>query len=153
MKKERQAKLVEIVRSGAAATQDELVDALRDAGFDVSQATISRDIKELRLQKTADPALGYRYIIAGEPTVDEAGYKRLQTIFGQSVTKVDCAQNIVVIRTMPALASAACAAVDGMQLDYVLGTLQGDDTGIVITRDESSARELCSRLEALCEGR
>lgn len=152
MKKERQSKIIEIVRGGAVGTQDELVDELKRAGYDVSQATISRDIKELRLQKAADATNGYRYVLPGEQQSSGAGDARLQTIFGQSVVKVDSAQNIVVIKTMPGLASAACAAVDGMHLDYVLGTLQGDDTGLVIVRDEASARELCMRLEAICEG-
>ncbi len=152
MKKERQSKIIEIVRGGAVGTQDELVDELKRAGYDVSQATISRDIKELRLQKTADATNGYRYVLPSEQQSGSGGDARLKTIFGQSVVKVDFAQNIVVIKTMPGLASAACAAVDGMHLDYVLGTLQGDDTGLVVVRDETSAKELCMHLEAICEG-
>lgn len=152
MKKERQSKIIEIVRGGVVGTQDELVDELKRSGYDVSQATISRDIKELRLQKTADAKDGYRYVLPGEQQSGGGGDLRLKSIFSQSVVKVDSAQNIVVIKTMPGLASAACAAVDGMHLDYVLGTLQGDDTGLVIVRDEASARELCTHLEAMCEG-
>ena len=152
MKKERNSKIIEIVRGGVVGTQDELVDELKRSGYDVSQATISRDIKELRLQKTADAKDGYRYVLPGEQQSDGGGDLRLKSIFSQSVVKVDSAQNIVVIKTMPGLASAACAAVDGMHLDYVLGTLQGDDTGLVIVRDEASARELCTHLEAMCEG-
>lgn len=149
VKKARHEKILELIRENTIGTQDELVDKLREAGYDVSQATISRDIKDLRLQKAAASS-GYRYVLPEEKS-DGVADERLQTIFGKSVLSVDYAGNLVVIKTMAALGSAACAAVDGMQHDYIVGTLAGDDTGLIIVRSEQQARELCEQLETLIE--
>ncbi len=151
MKKERHEKIIELVRTSKVGTQDELVDMLREAGYDVSQATISRDIKELRLQKAAAPSFGYRYVLPDERP-DSTGDERLQDIFRKSVSNVDYAANIIVIKTMAALGSAACAAVDGMKYDGIVGTLAGDDTGLIIVRSEEQARRLCEHLRELIEG-
>ena len=150
MKKARHDKIIELVRSNSVGTQDELVDMLREAGFDVSQATISRDIKELRLQKASAPSFGYRYVLPDDNT-EKAGDERLQDIFRKSVLKVDYAGNIVVLKTMAALGGAACAAVDGMNHGSIVGTLAGDDTGLIIVRSEQLAKELCGQLLQLIE--
>ncbi len=141
MKSLRHDKILEIISAKNVETQEELLDELKEIGIVATQATISRDIKELRLQKTLAPDGGYRYsapVRTSETGIDS----RLQTIFCESVTSVDSAGNMVVIKTLPGLANAACSAVDSMALDYVLGTLAGDDTGIIIVREERYADTL-----------
>ena len=145
MKSLRHEKILEIISSQSIETQEELSEALRAQGIVATQATISRDIKELRLQKMLTPEGSYRYAVPArrnEGNLDA----RLHTIFQESVTSVDAASNIVVIKTLPGLANAACSAVDSMHLDYVLGTLAGDDTGIVIVVDEKHAATLKDRI-------
>ena len=150
MKRARHEKIIELVRENSIGTQDELVDMLKSAGYDVSQATISRDIKELRLQKAVASSSGYRYMLP-EERGDSSGDERLQDIFRKSVMSVDFAGNLVVIKTMAALGSAACAAVDGMKNHGIVGTLAGDDTGLIIVRSEQDAQDLCAQLERLIE--
>jgi len=145
MKSLRHDKILEIISTQNVETQEELSDALRAVGIVATQATISRDIKELRLQKTLTPDGGYRYAVPNrrnEGNLDA----RLNTIFLESVTSVDAAGNIVVVKTLPGLANAACSAVDSMALDYVLGTLAGDDTGIIIVREEKFAATLKDKI-------
>ena len=141
MKSLRHDKILEIISSRNVETQEELSDALREVGIVATQATISRDIKELRLQKILTPDGSYRYSAPNRRN-DMNIDLRLQTIFRESVTSVEAAGNLVVIKTLPGLANAACSAVDSMELDDVLGTLAGDDTGIIIAREEKFAGAL-----------
>ena len=129
MKRARQAEILKIIQSVDVETQEQLLDELKRRGFASTQATISRDIKELRLVKEMAGG-GYRYV---------AG--RLNNIFRESVTSFDSAQNIVVLKTMPGLASAACSALDSMDIPGMVGSLAGDDTGILIMRDNASAEQ------------
>ena len=124
-------------------TQEQLLSELEACGFSTTQATISRDIKDLRIIKELGPNGMYRYSTASkqaEPTCSA----KLNSIFKQSVIACDHAQNIVVIKTMPGLASAACSAIDSMNYDMIVGTLAGDDTAFLLLRDISSANALCS---------
>jgi len=148
MKSMRHEKILQILQKENIETQEELAEKLRANGIDATQATISRDIKELRLQKVLTESGKYRYSAPSrtfEPELDT----RLKTIFKESVVSVDFARNIVVIRTLPGLASAACSAVDAMRLDYIVGSLAGDDTGIIVVRDDSLADDFCSRVNEL----
>ncbi len=150
MKAQRQAKILEIVTSGSIETQGQLLDALRESGFRSTQATISRDIKELRIVKEQTPMGTYRYAVASE---EQAGVfsSRLNTIFRECVTNYDYAQNIVVIKTMPGLADAACSTVDAMDLPVVLGSLAGDDTAFIVMRDSTAAAAFCAEIKKLLE--
>ncbi len=115
-----------------------------------TQATISRDIKELHLVKELTGHSTYKYAVSERKTsLNVAG--RLNNIFRESVTSFDCAQNIVVLKTMPGLASAACSAIDGMHLPNIVGTLAGDDTGIMIMRSNQDAEELCLEIVKMLE--
>jgi transcriptional regulator of arginine metabolism len=148
MKALRHEKILQILHKEEIETQEELVEKLREHGIDATQATISRDIKELRLQKTLTESGRYRYsapVRTIEPELDS----RLRTIFKEGVVSVDYAKNIVIIRTLPGVASAACSAVDALRLDYIVGTLAGDDTGMIVVRDDAHAEEFCSRINEL----
>ena len=127
MKSQRQAKIMEIISTTNVETQEQLLQALLSAGFASTQATISRDIKELRIVKELTSFGTYRYTTAARevPTTFSG---RLNTIFRECVTSFDYAQNIIVIHTLPGLANAAASALDAMNLSAVVGTLAGDDT-------------------------
>ena len=126
----------------------ELTEHLLRCGFDTTQATVSRDIKELRLIKASTKDGKSKYAVAHGQA--ESGFStRLRTIFREGVLSYDYAQNIVVIHTLPGLASAACSAVDGMDIGYVVGTIAGDDTGLILMRDSDYAREFCEELRGI----
>ena len=142
MKIQRQAKIMEIISSTDVETQEQLLEALQRSGFKSTQATISRDIKELRIVKELTSLGTYRYT-ASNKEVGGTFSSRLNTIFKECITSYDYAQNMVVIKTMPGLASAACSAIDGMHLPNMVGSLAGDDTAILIMRTVQDAEELC----------
>ena len=142
MKNERQEKILQLIREKDIETQEQLLCELAEAGFRTTQATISRDIKHLRLIKRVGPGGNVRYELPSENTVPQFT-DRLDAIFQQCMIQCSCAQNIVVIKTLPGLASAACSAIDGMGASAVIGTLAGDDTGILIMKDAVSAAAFC----------
>jgi transcriptional regulator of arginine metabolism len=148
LKTQRQAKILEIVTTRDVETQEQLLQELQDAGFYSTQATISRDIKELRIVKELTSFGTYRYTTSSKE-VSGTFSTRLNTIFRECVTGVDYAQNIVVIHTLPGLASAAGSAVDAMSMSFVLGTLAGDDTVIIVVRDTNAAAAFCSEIKNL----
>ena len=148
MKNVRQSEILNIVRTRDIDTQEQLLEELRARGFTTTQATISRDIKELRLVKELTGSGGYRYALSERKTASTSD-TRLRNIFKEGVISVDVAQNIVVVRTMPGLASAACSALDNMEIEGVVGTLAGDDTGILIMRDNALAQRFSSEVHKL----
>ena len=137
MKSQRQAKIIEIISNTNVETQEQLLAALQDAGFTSTQATISRDIKELRIVKELTSFGTYRYTTSGKDG-SHTFSARLNTIFRECITGFDYAQNMVVIKTMPGLASAAASAIDAMNMSVVLGTLAGDDTVMLIIAEETT---------------
>ena len=147
MKTRRHAKILEIINNNAVGTQDELQEHLRQAGYQVTQATVSRDIKELRLIKSPVRGGGYRY------TTAKGGHEpisaKFHSIFGGSVVRVQYAQNIVVVHCLPGMAQAACAAMDSLHWDQVIGTLAGDDTFICIVTGEREAEDLVLELKKM----
>lgn len=147
MKSNRQNKILELIAEHDIETQEQLLGELMACGFQATQATISRDIKQLRIIKELGPNGAYRYQAAAGPT-EHAFSSRLNSIYQQCVTSAECAQNLIVIKTMPGLASAACSALDKMQLPEIIGTLAGDDTGFVVMKDNSSAAALCAEIKA-----
>ena len=148
MKTQRQAKIMEIISKTNVETQEQLLALLQEAGFTGTQATISRDIKELRIVKELTAMGTYRYTAAAKE-VPRTFSARLNTIFRESITSFDYAQNLVVIHTMPGLANAAASAVDAMHLSVVLGTLAGDDTVVVVMRDNNAAASFCGEIKGL----
>ena len=148
MKTQRQAKIIEIISTKDIETQEQLLQALQEAGYYSTQATISRDIKELRIVKELTNFGTYRYTTStkdGSHTFSA----RLNTIFRECITGFDYAQNMVVIKTMPGLASAAASAVDTMNMSVVLGTLAGDDTVFIVMRDSNAAAAFCAEIRNL----
>ena len=148
MKAQRQAKIMEIISTTNVETQEQLLAALQEAGFTGTQATISRDIKELRIVKELTSLGTYRYTTAARE-VPASFTGRLNTIFRECVTNFDYAQNIVVIHTLPGLANAAASALDSMHMSVVLGTIAGDDTVFVVMRDTNAAAAFCGEIKSL----
>ncbi len=147
MKSKRQEKILEIIREHDVETQEQLLAELAAAGFTATQATISRDIRQLRIVKQLAPSGVYRYQTAVHPAEHQFS-ERLNVIFKQSITSVDYAQNILVIKTMVGMANAAMAALDAMNIPEIVGTLAGDDTAFVVLRDTASAANLCTEIRS-----
>ena len=137
MKKRRQAKILELISSNEIETQEELQALLLENGFDVTQATISRDIKELRLVKDLS-SKGKYYYSTGKRNTENIN-RRAGGIFNESIIKIDYAMNIVVIKCFPGMANAVCAAIDTMSIDNVLGSIAGDDTIFILCSNENAA--------------
>ena len=148
MKAKRQQEILRIIEEQDVETQDQLLSELRVRGVQSTQATLSRDIKELHLVKELTGYGVYKYAVSERKTsLNFAG--RLRTIFKEGVTSFDLAQNIVVIKTMPGLASAACAALDGMDIPDMVGSLAGDDTAILIMRTNEAAVAFCDEIHKM----
>ena len=139
---------MEIISTTNVETQEQLLQELQEAGFTSTQATISRDIKELRIVKELTNFGNYRYTTAAKE-VPNTFSTRLNTIFRECVTNFDYAQNIIVIHTLPGLANAAASAVDAMNMSVVLGTLAGDDTVFIVMRDTNAAAAFCGEIKGL----
>lgn len=145
MKSSRQEKILELISAKDIETQEQLMKELNAHGYLVTQATISRDIKQLRLVKRAGPYGALRYEISDSNKVPEFS-STIEKIFRQSVVQYSCAQNLVVIKTLPGLASAACSAIDQMALPTVLGSIAGDDTAFIAMRDTAAAAAFCEEI-------
>jgi len=142
VKGKRQKKILEIIESNIIETQSALAESLAQAGIPSTQATVSRDIRELGLTKEQTDEGSYRYSAPQGKSI--VGYnERLRTIFKESVTGIAVAQNLVVLHTLPGLAPAACLAVDSMDCDSLVGTIAGDDTAFLAMTDNQSAEQLC----------
>ena len=148
MKNDRQSMILEIISQENIETQEQLLVRLQERGITSTQATISRDIKQLHLIKEPMGQGMYKYAVSGNRTKLNFA-ERLRTIFRESITSIDSAQNIVVIKTMPGLASAACAAMDGMDFSFMVGSLAGDDTAFIVMRDTESALEFCKEIKEM----
>lgn len=148
MKTKRQAKILEIISTTNVETQEQLLKLLQDAGFTSTQATISRDIKELHIIKELTSLGTYRYTTAARE-VPTTFSSRLNTIFRESVNSFDYAQNIIVMHTLPGLAGAAASALDSMKLSVILGTIAGDDTVFIVMRDNNAAAAFCGEIRSL----
>ena len=148
MKSQRQAKILEIISNKNVETQEQLLAELQAEGFRGTQATISRDIKELRVVKELTSLGTYRYTVSNSD-ISSSFSTRLNTIFRECVISFDYAQNIIVVRTLPGLASAAGSAIDAMNLSTIVGSLAGDDTVMIVMRDTNAAATLCGEIKAL----
>ena len=137
MKKNRHEAILSLIDKEDIGTQDELMQRLRELGYPVTQATVSRDIKALRLVKSpvADGQYKYSYV----KNEDEDFSSKYHSILAHSVLSVDYAGNMAVVKCYSGMANAACAAVDNLISNQIVGTLAGDDTIFVLCRDESSA--------------
>ena len=146
MKTSRQEQILKIIAGREIETQHQLMAALRESGIHSTQATVSRDIKELRLVKELAPDGKYRYVPAGREDAPDFDV-RLKKIFRESVTSYATAQNLLVIKTLPGLAPAACSALDGMDIPDLVGTIAGDDTAFLAMRDSEAAEHLLREIQ------
>lgn len=148
MKLDRQSVIMDIISERDIETQNQLMEALAERGLKSTQATLSRDIREMRLVKELGPRGNYRYVAAAKQDNSDLDI-RLKKIFRESVVSYDVAQNILVIKTLPGLASAACSALDGMSIDGLVGTIAGDDTAFLAMKDNNAATTLYKEIEQL----
>lgn len=147
MKKRRQAKIIELITQNEIETQEELQDMLNSFGFEVTQATISRDIKELRLVKELSSKCRYIYS-TGKKSADNIAH-RAGGIFNETIISIDFAMNIIVIKCFAGMANAACAAIDSMNHGEILGTIAGDDTIFILCRSEEIASQFTDKLRTM----
>ena len=144
MKNDRQSMILEIISQENIETQEQLLARLQERGISSTQATISRDIKQMHLIKEPVGQGVYKYAVSGNRTKLNFAEK-LRTIFRESITSIAYAQNIVVIKTMPGLASAACSALDNMNISYMVG----DDTAFLLMQDTESAAIFCEEIKEM----
>ena len=146
MKSKRQAQILELIREQDIETQNQMMEALAERGIKSTQATLSRDIKELRLVKKLSANGIYCYTTPAQDDSNEREV-RLRKIFRECVVSFDTAQNIVVIHTLPGLANAAASALDHMEIQDLVGTIAGDDTAFLAMRNVSSALVFAKEIE------
>ena len=147
MKNARQTAILSIIERENIETQEELASKLREMGIVVTQATVSRDIKELRLLKVLSPNGSYKYATADK--AEHGVSERLVRMFIDSVLSISCAENLVVIRTLPGSANAAGEAIDSMRWPEILGTISGDNTIFVAVRSEGEAPVVVEKFQEI----
>lgn len=141
MKGKRQFKIKEIISQRDIETQDELVEALRQAGMNVTQATISRDIKELMLIKIPSATGVYKYALPGETQKSNPIFK-LKRALQDHFTSIDYTENLVVMKCMPGTANTIAALIDSMESEEIMGTISGDDTILIICRSKEQSNKV-----------
>lgn len=146
MKEKRQRAIREILSTRSVSTQQELMDALQKKSISATQATLSRDIRELGIVKQQDESGKTRYCL---PRQEDVSRLSLPLIVTEAVRSVDCAANIVVVKCRSGMADAACAALDEMALDWVVGTIAGDDTIFILLRTQKQAAGFAAQLRQL----
>ena len=143
MKQNRHERILEIINSCDIETQDDLLEKLKVDGFDVTQATISRDIKQLQLVKVAGDDGHYKYAISQHSGTKTA--MKFRTILKETIIRVDFGENIVVLKTYAGMAQAACAAIDALQLSDIVGSVAGDDTILIVMRSTQIAKDFSEK--------
>lgn len=147
MKNIRQKQILTLISERDITTQEELIQLLRESGFNVTQATVSRDIKQLKLIKIAGDNDTYKYAVSGEGS--QSVNAKYTNILTETVTEVDYAGHIIVVKTFNGMAMAAGAAIDAMKWNGVLGCIAGDDTIFIAVRTEAFAKEISERIQAM----
>lgn len=143
MKRQRQAKILEIIEQNSVQTQEGLLDLLTQAGYSATQATISRDIRELNLVKATGANGDYRYMASKV----ELPTPKFQNALTDSITKVDAAGNLIVIKTFSGLAQAVATCIDSLNAQDIIGCVAGDDAILVVVRTEEAAVSLCDKIK------
>jgi len=151
MKAGRQRKILEIIRREPVTTQEDLAAALKKNGFAVTQATVSRDIKELGLIKIPGEKNLFRYAIPGEPPLHR-GEERLRRLFRDTVVGMDLSENLIIIKTHPGSAQAVASAIDQAGWQEIIGTVGGDDTILVVVKPKRVTAAVIKRFEGLNRG-
>ena len=149
MKTKRQSKLLELIRKNEIETQEELMSYLLKEGFAVTQATVSRDIRELKLTKIATSTGKQKYAVLNETTNDLS--EKYVRILKDGYVSMDMAQNILVIKTVSGMANAVCAAIDAMNIHEIVGTIAGDDTIMCAIRTTEDTFSILKKLRKIVE--
>ena len=149
MKSIRHKKILEIINSKDIETQEELAEELKASGFDVTQATVSRDIKNLKLAKVLAPNGKYKYVTVEKDIKDFSG--KLVNIFSNTVLNAECVDNFVVIKTISGAAGGAAEALDILNPVEIAGTIAGDNTIFILTRNKEKAQELVEKINQMIE--
>jgi transcriptional regulator of arginine metabolism len=147
MKSERQNRILELVSKYEIETQEDMIERLRAEGFMVTQATVSRDLKELKLSKALTARGTYRYCVSHSR--NHTGNVRINNAMADSILHVDYSMNNVVIKTYPGLAQAVASSIDAMNMHSILGCVAGDDTIIIVSRDETSSSQISQKIREL----
>lgn len=149
MKYSRHTKILEIIEKNVIETQEEIAEKLKESGMDVTQATVSRDIKELRLIKVMAGDGRYKY--AAFTQTESVVSNKLLTIFIEAFVSSDYANNIVIVKTLPGMAQASASAIDSLKWAEIVGTIAGDDTIMIICRVEKIAEELVNKFNKMAK--
>jgi transcriptional regulator of arginine metabolism len=147
MKAERHAKIIELIRKHNIETQEELADRLNEEGYNVTQATVSRDIRELKLTKVADGAGRQKYVFLDGK--DNSMSDKFIRILKEAYVSVDMAQNILVVKTVSGMAMAVAAAIDAMNYHEIVGCIAGDDTIMCAVRTVEDTKNLMDKIHKL----
>lgn len=148
MKKERLSKIIDIIKNQAVETQDELLSILKKEGYDVTQATVSRDIQKLRLIKIKRDGK-YRYGVMEKMDAEKEKYQR---VLKEGYISHEVAKNLIVIKTYPGMANSVAAAIDNVDFEGVVGTIAGDDTIFIALKDDNLAIVISKKLEMFIKG-
>lgn len=147
MKSARQTKILELIEQQSIDRQEDLLEKLHEAGYKVTQATVSRDIRELHLVKAATGNGKYRYVASFQREKVHNAPNRFELMFNETVVKLDYSGNIVMVKCYTGMANAVCELFDSMIWNDVVGTLAGDDTFIILMRSDEAAKSLCEQLQ------
>ncbi|MGR6836390.1 arginine repressor [Syntrophomonas erecta] len=147
MKSRRHFMIMDIIANQRVATQEELCEALRTSGFDVTQATVSRDIKELHLIKVPDDQ-GYHYALPDATTLSRSR-ERMKRVFRDNVMSMDFSENLIVIKTLPGGAQAVASVIDTSEWLSILGTVAGDDTIFVAVKTKQAVQDVLEEFREL----
>ena len=147
MKSERQERILELIAKYEIETQEDMIRRLREEGYQVTQATVSRDLRQLKLTKTLTSRGTYRYAVSAGR--NHVGNVKLNNAMVDSIIHVDFSGNMVVIKTYPGMAQAVAAGVDALNMQSILGCVAGDDTILLVTRGEDSSSEISERIREL----
>ena len=149
MKKQRLIKIKELISKYDIDTQEELCEKLNEAGFAVTQATVSRDIRELRLTKIQSPNGGFKYALL----VESEHYlsDKYLRVLKDGYISMDTAQNLLVVKTVSGMAMAVAAAIDSMKFSRTVGSIAGDDTIMIAFKSEKDADEVCEKIKSVIE--
>ena len=146
MKSGRHEAILELISKYDIQTQDELIEKLSEQGFDVTQATVSRDVRQLKLTKTSNGRGGYHYTVSASLSAEQMHFN---SAIVQPIKMVEACNTLIVLTTSPGLASAVAASVDNMKIPQIVGCIAGDDTILIVVRDPSSAVDLAQRIHSL----
>ena len=149
MKTKRQTKIIEVIKKNDICTQEELSDFLIKEGYKVTQATVSRDIRELKLTKIQTVSGKQKYVAFSEK--NEGMLEKYHRVFRDGFVSMDLAQNILVIKTVSGMANAVCAAIDAMDFSEIVGSIAGDDTIMCAVRTTVDAEALIKKLRKLVD--